>query len=100
MTFESGNTEFSTDIFNSFVYMHGYIHLLYILLELMQSLTCFIISCADILKTLVAVSGGGWHSYRRTCFKVLSSMSEDDSFTMCTIKHLTAVNRHRLLLSF
>ena len=24
MTFESGNTEFSTDIFNSFVYMHGY----------------------------------------------------------------------------
>ena len=53
MTFESGNTEFSTDIFNSFVYMHGYIHLLYILLELMQSLTCFIISCADILKTLL-----------------------------------------------
>ena len=60
----------------------------------------FVVLDGMVIFTVVAVSGGRWHSYRRTCFKVLSSMSEDDSFTMCTIKHLTAVNRHLLLLNF
>ena len=54
----------------------------------------FVVLDGRVIFTVVAVSGGRWHSYRRTCF------SEDDSFTMCTIKHLTAVNRHRLLLNF
>ena len=51
----------------------------------------FVVLDGRVIFTVVAVSGGRWHSYRRTCFKELSSMSEDDSFTMCTIKHLTAV---------